>query len=480
MMNHNDTIAAIASGMTASGIGIIRISGPEAFAVADRIIRLKNGKTPGEIKSHRIRYGFIQNHGELIDEALVMIMRKPLTYTAEDTVEINCHGGPAAMRKVLQAALENGARMAEPGEFTKRAFLNGRIDLSEAEAVMDVIDARNDYALKSAVSVLRGRMKENIMAIREKILEHLARIEASLDDPEHLGIDEEEENIPYTEDFLTPERMQAKAYREALKRDTDQALSKIRGMLENYDNGRLLREGIRTVIVGKPNAGKSSLLNVLSGEERAIVTNIEGTTRDILEETVNFGGLTLILTDTAGIRSTEETVEKIGVERARRAAAEADLILFVADISRPLDENDREILALCRGRRAIGLLNKSDLEGVLTAEDIRKYADMPLIAISALREKGIDELKTVIRSLFDKGELSYNEEGFAANERQREALSEAEKSLILVKESLQKNLPEDFYAIDLTDAYRALGKILGEDVGEDVINEVFSRFCMGK
>ena len=485
-MQNNETIAAIASGMTASGIGIIRISGPEAFDIAGKICELKNGKGIKDVKSHTIHYGVIKNKGQLIDEALIMKMKGPSTYTAEDTIEIDCHGGPAAMRRVLQAVLENGARTAEPGEFTKRAFLNGRIDLSEAEAVMDVIGAKNEYALKSAVKVLRGSVKNNITEIREIILKHMARIEASLDDPEHLGLDEEEfeeeseSDILYTDDFMLPERMKADVYRETLKQDIDNSLSKINKMLENYDNGKLLREGIHTVILGKPNAGKSSLLNVLSGEERAIVTDIEGTTRDILEETVNINGLTLILTDTAGIRDTDEKVEKIGVERAKKAADEADLILFVADGSRALDENDEEVLSLCKGRRAVALINKSDLQSQIEEKDIKKLADIPVVTISAMKGDGIENLKKLLRDMFDQGGLSYNEESFVANERQRQALLEAKSSLELVKKSLQDRMPEDFYAIDLSDAYVSLGKILGEEVGEDVINEVFSRFCMGK
>ena len=518
MFHDTETIAAIASGLTTSGIGIIRISGPEAFDVAGRVARLKCGKPVRDVPSHSIRYGVVVDPGapaiqpEVIDEALFMIMRGPATYTAEDTVEINCHGGPAVMRKVLQVILRNGARAAEPGEFTKRAFLNGRIDLSEAEAVMDVIDAKNEEAIKSAVKVLRGSVRREIEKDRALLLTHIARIEASLDDPEHLGFEDDlsEEtggdlsedrdgglySGQFTDNYLEPERMKSAVYRDALNRDVTEVTDRLSHLLSHYDEGRLIREGIRTVILGKPNAGKSSLYNLLAGQDRAIVTDIAGTTRDVLEETVMLGGMTLILTDTAGIRETNEPVEKIGVERARKAASEADLILFVADATGPLDDEDLAILQLMEAesdKRKIALINKTDLLGdeasfrnIMNrlADAAGKHEEPGLfdrvIAFSATEATGYEELSATIRDLFMSGRLSMNEEVMITSERQRAAAEEALQSLGLVRQSLDNQLPEDFYAIDLMDAYTSLGRIIGADVGEDVVNEVFSRFCMGK
>ena len=491
----NDTIAAIASGMTASGIGIIRISGPEAFAVAGKICRLKKGRPLGETASHTIHYGVVTEAGgsedAVIDEVLILKMNGPKTYTAEDTVEIDCHGGPAVMRRVLSAVLAAGARPAEPGEFTKRAFLNGRIDLSEAEAVMSLIEAKNDYAMKSAVRVLRGSVRHTVESMRALLLTHIARIEASLDDPEHLGLDEDIDDmddndeevgfaIRHTADYLEPERMKAEDYRRALGEAVDSVLDGIGDMLAHYEDGRLLREGIKTVILGRPNAGKSSLLNLLTGEDRAIVTDIAGTTRDILEETVTLDGLTLLLTDTAGIRRTEEPVEKIGVEKARLEAEKADLLIYVADVTRPLDKDDEDILGFIKGRPAIILMNKTDSVPVITADELRQKSTAPVIPFSALTGDGLGELKAMIKDLFQKGEVTYNDEVTVASERQRQALTAAGDSLRLVRQSLADRMPEDFYAIDLTDAYASLGSVLGEDIGEDVVNEVFSRFCMGK
>jgi tRNA modification GTPase len=458
-MRSTDTIAAIASGMTASGIGIIRISGPEAFAVSERICRLKNGKKLSEMKPNSVHYGFISSGKEEIDEALILLMRAPHTYTAEDTVEIDCHGGPYAMRKVLECALENGARMAEPGEFTKRAFLNGRIDLSEAEAVMDLIGAKNEAALKSSEANLRGSVRTEVTEIRGMLLRNLARIEASLDDPEQLSLE---------------------GYGKELRADLEKADARIVKMLKNYDGGKLAREGIRTVILGKPNTGKSTLLNLLTGEDRAIVTDIAGTTRDALEETVNLSGITLAVTDTAGIRKTNEPIEKIGVEKARRYAENADLILYVADSSVPLDENDREILKFLGGRKAIALLNKTDLEPAVSPEEIESRTEAPVLSISAKEGTGLDELTGKIKEMFFGGKLAFDGETILVNERQKEALSDAHESIGQTLKSIADGMPEDLWSIDLTDAYASLGKILGEEVGDDVINEIFSKFCMGK
>ena len=345
-----DTIAAIATANGSSGVGIIRISGEEAFPIADRVVRLPGGKKRlSDAKSHTIHYGFVCEGEESIDEALILLMRAPRSFTAEDTVELQCHGGMLVTRRVLEAVLRAGARLAEPGEFTKRAFLNGRIDLSQAEAVIDVIQAKNDYALRSSVMQLRGKVSEKIKEIRAKILLELAFIESALDDPEHISLDGYGEKL--AEELIWVER-------------------ELSALIRSAGNGRVVSEGIRTVILGKPNVGKSSLMNVLVGEERAIVTDVAGTTRDILEEHILLGGVSLNVMDTAGIRSTEDVVEKIGVSRAMEVAKEADLIIYVVDSSRPLDENDERIMEFIHDRKAIVLLNKTDLEPVVCAGEI--------------------------------------------------------------------------------------------------------------
>ena len=319
-MFRNDTIAAISTGMTNSGIGVVRISGEDAVKVADRIFRKPNGRKLSEEKTFTIHYGHIYDENELIDEVLVMLMRGPRSYTAEDTVEIDCHGGVLVMRKILETVVKNGARLAEPGEFTKRAFLNGRIDLSQAEAVIDVINAKNDYALKSSVNQLNGAMSRKVKELREKLIYEIAFIESALDDPEHISLE---------------------GYPEILHERLIPIKQEIEKLLATADNGRVVREGVKTVILGKPNAGKSSLMNVLVGEERAIVTDVAGTTRDTLEENIRLHGISLNIIDTAGIRDTDDIVEKIGVDKARQIADDADLIIYVVDGSRPLDENDR-------------------------------------------------------------------------------------------------------------------------------------------
>ncbi len=456
----NDTIAAIASGMTASGIGIIRISGPEAVAVLRSIFHPRSKKDRvAEWAANTIHYGHIYDGDEKIDECLVLYMRAPHTYTTEDTIEIDCHGGPFVMNRILETVLRHGARAAEPGEFTKRAFLGGRIDLTEAEAVMDIIGSRNEDALQSSLNQLSGSIREKIVTLRSTIMDELAYIEAALDDPEHYDLSD---------------------YPPVLTEKLSPVIEEIRHLLATYNEGRIVREGIQTVILGKPNAGKSSLLNVLTGEERAIVTDIEGTTRDVLEETVNLGGVTLRLMDTAGIRDTDDTIEHIGVERAKQYALQADLVLTVIDTSRPLDDNDREILELIQDRTAVILLNKSDLAQVVRAEDIQAICPKPVIFISAKQEKGIREVAETIRSLFFTGSIHMNEEVMITNARHKQALEDAIHSLQLVKQSIDDRMPEDFYSIDLMDAYASLGSIIGEEVDEDLVNTIFAKFCMGK
>ena len=471
----NDTIAAIATALSDSGIGIIRISGDDAIYIVDSIFRSPSGnRIMMKAQSHTVHYGYIVDKEEnVIDEVMVIIMKAPKSYTTEDTVEINCHGGVLVVQKVLQTVLENGARMAEPGEFTKRAFLNGRIDLSRAEAVIDVIHSQNEYALSSSVSQLKGRLSDKIHKLREDILYQIAFIESALDDPEHISLD---------------------GYPKQLAVKVTYFQQEIAKLLATTDNGRLIKEGISTVIVGKPNAGKSSLLNMLLGEDRAIVTEIAGTTRDALHESINLHGISLNMIDTAGIHDTQDVVEKIGVERAKKYAAEADLILYVVDASEDLDEDDQEIISLLNGKKAIILLNKSDLENKIT-EDILKeklselknndnIEDIKILRTSTIDpsadNSGMEELEETIREMFFEGELKCNNELVVTNLRHKEALQDALSSLKLVERSIEDGMPEDFYSIDLTSAYASLGKIIGEEVDEDVVNEIFSKFCMGK
>lgn len=460
-MERKDTIAAISTAVSESGIGIIRISGEDAFAVADRIYRSKGKKKLlSEQPSHTIHYGYICDQDEVIDEVLVMLMRGPRSFTAEDTVEINCHGGVFAMKRVLETVLRSGARPAEPGEFTKRAFLNGRIDLSQAEAVIDVIRAKNEYALKSSLSQLKGIICEALVALRKEIIYHIAYIESALDDPEHISLE---------------------GYASDLEEANERWIRKIDHLIASSENGRMIKEGIWTVIVGKPNAGKSSLLNLLVGEERAIVTDIAGTTRDILTETINLNGITLNVVDTAGIRDTEDIVEKIGVEKARQNVDKADLIIYVVDSSTKLDENDEEIIEMLRGRKAIVLQNKTDLDVVTTEELLReRIKDHVILPVSAREQKGMELLERTVKEMFYQGELSFNDEIYITNIRQKNLLMDALESLKQVRESIQMGMPEDFFSIDLMNAYEALGEITGEKVGEDLVNEIFSKFCMGK
>ncbi len=459
-MMTSDTIAAIATALTNSGIGIIRVSGNEAFDIADKIFRPKNKKKKlKEEKTYTVHYGHICDGDEIIDEVLAVVMRGPHSYTAEDTVEIDCHGGVLVMKKILETVIKYGARMAEPGEFTKRAFLNGRIDLAQAEAVIDVINSKNNYALKSSVSQLSGSMSKKVKELREKLLYEIAFIESALDDPEHISLEGYPEKLKKTAVILEGE--------------LDKALS-------SFDSGRVLSEGIRTVILGKPNAGKSSLMNVLVGEERAIVTDVAGTTRDTLEENIRLHGISLNIVDTAGIRETEDVVEKIGVDKARANADDADLIIYVVDGSCPLDENDYQIMELIKGRKSIVLLNKTDLDTVLTPEEVEKRTGSEVIAVSAKEQRGIDLLEQKVKDLFLKGEIDFNDEIMITNVRHKTAMSEALKSLKLVEQSIEDQMPEDFYSIDLMNAYEQLGTIVGESLEDDLVNEIFSKFCMGK
>ena len=464
----NDTIAAIATAMSDSGIGIVRISGEDAVIIVDEIYRnAKNERVLLKYDSHTIHYGFIVREDEsILDEVMISVMRAPRSYTAEDTVEINCHGGILMMRKILERVVQAGARIADPGEFTKRAFLNGRIDLSGAEAVMDIIHAKNEFALNSSVKQLKGSVSDIIKDLRTDIIHEIAFIEAALDDPEHFDLE-------------------AEGYNEVLLKKVEKIEKEIRKLIDSAEDGRMLTEGIHTVIVGKPNVGKSSLLNMLVGEERAIVTDIAGTTRDILEETISIDGIMFRILDTAGIRSTEDVVEKIGVDRARNAVEEADLVLYVIDSSVPFDKNDESILEMIDGKNTIVLLNKSDLKSAVTNDDIRSVAsgisNADRIIKTSMKDKdGIDLFLKTVKGMFFHGDIVYNDEVYITNMRHKEALQDAYDSLIQVQKSIEDRMPEDFYTIDLMSAYEKLGLIIGESVEDDLVNEIFSKFCMGK
>lgn len=459
-MKITDTIAAISSAAGNSGIGIIRVSGDEAIEVVDKIFRPANkNKKLANVESHTVHYGHIMDGDKTLDQVLVIVMKNPHSYTGEDTVEIDCHGGMLILKKVLDLVLKNGARTAEPGEFTKRAFLNGRIDLSQAEAVMDLINSKNDFALNSSIEQLKGGVSDAIKDIRKDIIYHIAFIESALDDPEHISLD---------------------GYDEEITEMLNENINKIRKLVNSFDNGRIMKEGIKTVILGKPNAGKSSLLNLMLGEDRAIVTDIEGTTRDILEENINFNGLSLKIIDTAGIRDTEDLVERIGVNKAKEIAKEGDLIIYVVDGSRELDDNDREIIKLINDKQAIILVNKSDMDTVINIDELKKDSNRDVILFSAKNGEGMDQLEEEIRNMFYSGKVTYNDQVYITNARHKEALENALESLKQVKNSVDAGMPEDFYSIDLMDAYTDLGLIIGESVEDDLVNEIFSKFCMGK
>ena len=454
------TIAAIAtSTMSSGGISVIRLSGEDAIKIADKIFKSVKGIKLTDVASHTVHYGHIVSNEKVIDEVLVIVMRAPNTYTREDVVEIDCHGGILVTRKVLEACIDAGASPAQPGEFTKRAFLNGRIDLSQAEAVIDVINSKNDYALKSSVKQLDGVLSRKIRKIREIIINHVAYIEAALDDPEHISLDNYVDNV---------------------KNDVDNCVNIVDNLVKNAENGRIMHDGINTVILGKTNAGKSSLLNALAKEERAIVTDIEGTTRDVLEEQINIGGITLNLIDTAGIRKTEDIVENIGVEKAKKIASNADLIIYVVDGSRPLDNNDTEIMELIKEKKVIVLLNKSDIGQIVSKNDLNCLSCYDIISISAKEETGLDKLEDSIKNLFFTGDITSNEEIYITNARHKSLLKEALNSLKLVSEGIDNGVSEDFLTIDLMNGYEKLGLIIGEAVEDDLADQIFSKFCMGK
>lgn len=461
MTGRSDTIAAVATGMNQGGIGIIRVSGEQAIPITDLLFLPRNrGKEIRNLNSYTAAYGNIINEKkEILDEVIVLVMKAPSTYTREDIVEIDCHGGIHVMKQILHLLLQHGARLAEPGEFTKRAFLNGRIDLSQAESVMDLIYAKSDLAAKTALFQLKGGLKKKVEELRKKLIHNIALIESALDDPEHYSLD----GFDVTLDYILYD-----------------IENEIRHLIATAEDGKMMKEGIKTVILGKPNAGKSSVLNVLMGKERAIVTDIAGTTRDTLEEFISIQGIPLNIVDTAGIRNTDDVVEQIGVDRSLEAMEQADLILYIVDASVPLDDNDLQIMESIREKQVIILQNKSDLEHVVRKEDILPCLDKPVIDISAKEETGFEEFYKLLNDMFFQGHLSYNDEVYITNMRQKEALMRALSSVELVRRSIADNMPEDFYSIDLMAAYENLGYIIGEALEDDLVNTIFSEFCMGK
>lgn len=457
--NLSDTIAAIATGMNQGGIGVIRVSGEYAIEIVDSVfIPKKAGKEVKNLKTYTAAYGNIVDE-DVIDEVIVLLMKAPASYTKEDVVEIDCHGGLEVMKKILHLLLKKGARLAEPGEFTKRAFLNGRIDLSQAESVMDLISARNELAAKTAIFQLKGHLKDKITQLRNELIHNIAFIESALDDPEHYSLD---------------------GFSEKLNKILEDMERQIKHLIMTADDGKMMKEGIKTVILGKPNAGKSSVLNTLMGKERAIVTDVAGTTRDTLEEFISINGIPLNIIDTAGIRKTDDIVEKIGVDKSMKEMEDADLILFIVDSSIPLDENDKQIMSRIKDKQVIILQNKSDLSMVVAKEEINKYLDKPVILISAKENTGFEEFYDILNEMFFHGNLKFNDEIYITNIRHKNALMEALSSIKMAQQSIEDGMPEDFLSIDLMAAYEKLGYIIGESVEDDLVDTIFREFCMGK
>ena len=469
---NDDTIAAIATAASDAGIGIIRVSGSKAVSVVSRFYQ--NSKHEYDLENHAngtIRFGyFCDAKGNLIDEVMVSVMRAPHSYTKEDVVEVNTHGGTMVMQKILHELIsdENECRLAEPGEFTKRAFLNGRIDLTRAEAVMDIIEAKSEFALSNSEKQLRGDMRNIIVDMRAQIIYEMAFIESALDDPENYDLTD---------------------YSSRIMPMCDKLIRKCDNLLKSADEGRVRATGLSTVIIGKPNSGKSSLLNVLTGEETAIVTDIAGTTRDVIEHDVKIDNILLHVIDTAGIRDSADKIEAIGVEKARRFAKEAELIIYMVDSTSQVGDEDIEILTSVKDKKIIVLLNKTDKEDeiIITKENIQKLletgginTDVPIITTSMILGNGIDDLKNAISDLFFNGKLVPEDEIYITNLRHKQLLEKADRSLHLVRDSIEQGLSEDFYTIDLHDAYESLGLIIGEEVGDDLVEEIFSKFCMGK
>ncbi len=458
-MKDLDTIGAISTSIGEGGIAIIRISGDRTKDIVDKIFQAKNGKSIKDMKSYTMKYGYIiDENNNHIDEVIISFMKGPRSFTAEDTIEINCHGGVVATNKVLEQAIKQGVRIAEPGEFTKRAFLNGRIDLSQAEAVIDIINAKTDLSMKSALMQSEGAISKEIKGLREKLLSTIAHIEATVDYPE----DDLEE--------VTAEM--------AIK-DLEITKKEIKGFIETAEEGKILREGLSTVIVGKPNVGKSSLLNALTKENRAIVTDIPGTTRDIIEEYINISGIPIKIIDTAGIRQTEDVVEKIGVERSRAKINDADLIIFILDSSNELSEEDKEIINHISNKKYMILLNKSDLNSKITKENLDNINCKEIYSISAKTGQGIDKVRVAIKDMFFKGEISTNNV-IITNSRHKEALLRAYECIESAIDTLNHTFAIDLASIDIRNAWTFLGEITGDSLEENIIDKIFKSFCLGK
>ncbi|MCR4806368.1 MAG: tRNA uridine-5-carboxymethylaminomethyl(34) synthesis GTPase MnmE [Lachnospiraceae bacterium] len=458
-MYTDDTIAAISTGMNNAGIGIIRISGDSSFKIARDIFYTSSGRKTSDLESHRVYYGFIRDGEEILDEVLLIPLKSPKSFTGEDTVEIDCHGGNLVMRRVLNLVLTRGARLAEPGEFSKRAFLNGRMDLSEAEAVIDIINSRNELALNNSIKQLTGRLNEKIRLIREKIIYEIAFIESALDDPEHFDLE---------------------GYKDRLKELLLDIREELIRMKKSYKEGKIISEGIDTVIIGKPNVGKSSLLNILTGEETAIVTDIAGTTRDAIRQDIMIGNMSLNITDTAGVRETDDVIERMGVEKTYKYADNADLIIMMIDSSRELNDEDLRLFEYIKDKNALILLNKSDLKTVISETDVMKYTDKRVLSVSAKDETGIEDLKKCLEDMFLGGLIEYNDDLIITSERHLNLIDKAVMSLDEALKSIDDDMPEDLISIDMTDSYESLGRIIGESLEDDIVEEIFSKFCMGK
>lgn len=454
-----DTIAAIATAYGEGGIGIIRVSGDKSVEIVSKCFRSKQSLI--DAKSHTILYGhIIDQSGVVIDEVLVSVYLAPRSYTMENVVEINCHGGITPARRVLDEVIDCGARLAEPGEFTKRAFLNGRIDLSQAEATIDLIRSKTDLSMKAAMNQLTGKLSAKINLIRQSLIELMAHIEVSIDYPEH---DVEE----VTKDMILS--------------TTNESLVAINKLLQTANQGKIIREGISVAIIGRPNVGKSSLLNSLLQENRAIVTNIPGTTRDVLEEYINLKGIPVKLIDTAGIRDTDNLVEQIGIEKSKQAISNADLILMMIDISELLTSYDISLLQEIIDKNSIIILNKLDLSAVVTEAEIAHYINnKPIIYISAREDKGIDELADEIEKMFLTGNIRQADTAFVTNTRHITLLKAAQRFLQDAIESVNNNLPIDMVTIDITNSWEILGEITGDTASEGLLDQLFSQFCLGK
>ena len=460
----DDTICAIATAMSDAGIGIIRISGKDAVSIVDKFyLSAKKVHNLSEHAPNTIEYGYIcDNEENILDEVMISFMKAPHSYTREDVIEINTHGGMMIMNEILELLISNGCRLADPGEFTKRAFLNGRIDLTKAEAVMDIISAQNKFALHNSEKQLRGEVYNVISELRKKILYEMAYIESALDDPENYDLD---------------------GYKPTLLTELKELSDKCMNLINSSNEGKIRKDGINTVIIGKPNAGKSSLLNIMTGEERAIVTDIAGTTRDIIEETVRMDDIILHIIDTAGIRNTDDTIEKIGVDKAKKYANDAELIIYLIDSTKDLTSDDYDIIDLIKNKKVIVLLNKSDLGNQIVSKDdvlSRFETEIPIINTSMTDMSGIEEMKQAISNYFLDGSIVPKQELYITNMRHQQALRKTYDSISLVIQSINDDMSEDFFTVDLMNAYASLGEIIGEEVGDDLVEEIFSKFCMGK